>query len=62
MLGVDTLPLEVVVQRMLVVVALGLLAGGAAKRAARPSRVNDMLLVGIAMWILVLVGTLSGHF
>ncbi|SDD02700.1 hypothetical protein [Natrinema hispanicum] len=62
MLGVDTLPLEVVVQRMLVVVALGLLAGGAAKRAARPSRVNDMLLVGIAMWVLVLVGTLSGHF
>ncbi len=62
MLGVDTLPLEVVAQRMLVVVALGLLAGGAAKRAARPSKVNDMLLVGAAMWVLVLVGTLLGRF
>ena len=62
MLGVDTLPLEVVIQRMLVVVALGLIAGGAAKRAVRDSRVNDMLLVGTAMWMLVLVGTLLGHF
>ncbi|MFA9415871.1 hypothetical protein [Natrinema sp. HArc-T2] len=62
MLGVDTLPLEVVVQRMLVVIALGLIAGGAAKRAARASKVNDMLLVGTAMWVLVLVGTLLGRF
>ena len=61
-LGVDTLPLEVVVQRMLVVVALGLIAGGAAKRAARTAKVNDMLLVGAAMWVLVLAGTLLGHF
>jgi|GEM_PF-435597 len=62
MLGVDTLPLEVVVQRMLVVVALGLIAGGAAKRAVRTSKLNDMLLVGTAMWVLVLVGTLLGRF
>ncbi|WP_226042563.1 hypothetical protein [Natrinema sp. DC36] len=61
MLGVDALPLEVVVQRMLVVVALGLIAGGAAKRAARDSKFNDMLLVGTAMWLLVLVGTLFGY-
>ncbi|MFD1565579.1 hypothetical protein ACFR99_18770 [Haloarchaeobius amylolyticus] len=61
MLGVDALALEVVVQRMLVVVALGLIAGGAAKRAARTAKVNDMLLVGAAMWVLVLAGTLLGH-
>ncbi|WP_254762838.1 hypothetical protein [Natrinema marinum] len=61
-LGVDALPVEVVVQRMLVVVALGLIAGGAAKRAARDSRLNDMLVVGTAMWVLVLAGTLFGYF
>ncbi|WP_254527930.1 hypothetical protein [Natrinema gelatinilyticum] len=61
LLGVDSLPIDVVVQRMLVVVALGLIAGGAAKRAARNSKFNDMLLVGTAMWVLVLVGTLFGY-
>ena len=60
-LGVDTLPVEVIVQRMLIVVALGLIAGGAAKRAARDSKLNDMLLIGSAMWVLVLVGTLVGY-
>ncbi|WP_049902009.1 hypothetical protein [Natrinema sp. J7-1] len=62
LLGVASLPVDVVAQRMLVVVALGLIAGGAAKRAARSSRFNDMLLVGTAMWLLVLVGTLFGYF
>ncbi|QLG51252.1 hypothetical protein [Natrinema halophilum] len=61
MLGVDTLPVDVVVQRMLVVVALGLIAGGAAKQATRNSKFNDMLLAGTTMWVLVLVGTLFGY-
>ena len=61
-LGVDSLPVDVVLQRMLVVVALGLIAGGAAKRATRESRLNDMLIVGVAMWVLVLAGTLLGYF
>nr|WP_237076845.1 hypothetical protein [Natrialba magadii] len=61
LLGVDVLPLDVVVQRMLVVVALGLIAGGAAHRATRESRFNDMLLVGAGTWVLVLVGTLFGY-
>ncbi len=60
-LGVTALPVDVVFQRMLVVVALGLIAGGAAKRAARDSKFNDMLLVGSAMWVLVLAGTLFGY-
>lgn len=61
LLGVSSLPVDVVAQRMLVVVALGLIAGGAAKRAARDSKFNDMLLVGTVMWLLVLGGTLFGY-
>ncbi|MFC4544065.1 hypothetical protein ACFO5R_19240 [Halosolutus amylolyticus] len=61
LLGVSALPVGVVLQRMLVVVALGLIAGGAAKRAARSSKFNDMLLVGTVLWVLVLVGTLFGY-
>ena len=59
--GVDSRPVDVVLQRMLVVVALGLIAGGAARRATRESRFNDMLLVGSALWVLVLLGTLFGY-
>ncbi|MGQ3412480.1 hypothetical protein ACT4ML_09495 [Natrinema sp. LN54] len=61
LLGVSSLPVDVIVQRMLVVVALGLIAGGAAKRATRSSKFNDMLLVGTVMWLLVLAGTLLGY-
>ncbi|MWV41357.1 hypothetical protein [Natrialba sp. INN-245] len=61
LLGVDVLPIDVVFQRALVVVALGLIAGGAAKRATRDSRLNDMVVVGVATWTFVLVGTLLGY-
>ena len=60
-LGVAVLPVEVIVQRMLVALSLGLIAGGAAKRATRDSRWNELLLVGTAGWCLVLVGTLLGY-
>ena len=46
---------------MLVVVALGLIAGGAANRAVRQSRWNDMLIGGSLLWGLVLLGTLFGY-
>ena len=59
--GVDSLPVDVVLQRMLVVVALGLIAGGAARRATRESRWNDLLIAGVALWVLVLAGTLFGY-
>ncbi|UTF53700.1 hypothetical protein [Natronosalvus rutilus] len=62
MVGVSSLPIDVVLQRMLVIVAIGLIAGGAARRATRDRVLNDMLLVGVAMWGLVLVGTLLGYF
>ncbi|RQG92731.1 hypothetical protein EA462_00415 [Natrarchaeobius halalkaliphilus] len=61
LLGVDVLPIDVIVQRALVVVALGLIAGGAARRATRDSRLNDMLIAGMMLWILVLGGTLLGY-
>ncbi|SIS08240.1 hypothetical protein [Natronorubrum thiooxidans] len=61
LVGVDSLPIDVVLQRMLVIVALGLIAGGATKRAARDPRLNDMLLVGVVMWVVVLGGTLLGY-
>ncbi|MDG5757980.1 hypothetical protein QA600_01340 [Natronococcus sp. A-GB1] len=61
LLGVDVIRLDVVLQRSLVVIALGLIAAGAAKRATRESRFNDLLLAGVAMWVLVLVGTLFGY-
>ncbi|MFC6717176.1 monovalent cation/H(+) antiporter subunit G [Natrialbaceae archaeon GCM10025810] len=61
LLGVDTIPVDVIVQRMLAVVALGLIAGGAVGRATAESRFNDMLLVGAATWVLVLGGTLFGY-
>ncbi len=62
LMDVHSLPVDVVLQRMLVIVALGLIAGGAAKRATRDSRFNDMLIAGVAMWGLLLVGTLFGYF
>ncbi len=61
LVGVDVLPIDVIVQRMLVVIALGLIAAGATGRATRESRFNSLLLVGVAMWLVVLVGTLLGY-
>lgn len=61
LMGVDSLPIDVVLQRVLVVVALGLIAGGAARRATRDSSLNDMVIAGAVMWVLVLGGTLFGY-
>jgi len=59
--GVDTLPIDVVVQRVLLVVALGLIAAGAPQRSTRGSRWNDLLAVGTALWVVLLVGILLGY-
>ncbi|AFZ72421.1 hypothetical protein [Natronobacterium gregoryi] len=61
LVGVDVLPLDVVGQRLLVVLALGLIAAGAARRAVRGARFNDLLFVGVGLWVVVLVGTLLGY-
>jgi len=60
-LDVETIPVDVVVQRMLLTVALGLIAAGAARRAARDSRFNAMVIGGALLWLLVVVGTLFGY-
>jgi hypothetical protein len=60
-LHVETIPIDVVFQRMLLTVSLGLIAAGAARRAARDSRFNAMVLGGALLWLLVVVGTLFGY-
>lgn len=57
-LGVQVLPIEVVVQRTGVIMALGLIAGGAAKRAARERRLNRLLVSGVLLWVGLLAATL----
>jgi len=61
-LGVTTLPVEVLVQRAYMFVALGLIAGGAAERATRQRRLNALVVIGGLLWAVVLVGTLLGRF
>ena len=58
---VDVLPVDVVLQRVLVVVALGLIAAGATGRARRESALNDLLIGGVAMWTIVLAAILFGY-
>ena len=59
--NVDSLPIDVILQRVVVVMTLGLIAGGAAKRATRESRWNELVLVGTMLWVLILTGTLLGY-
>jgi len=60
-IGVSTLPLEVIAQRAYMMVALGLVAAGAARRASRERKLNLLLLVGVVLWVAVLAGTLLGY-
>lgn len=59
-LGIESLPVDVVVHRMLVVVAIGLFAAGAARRAARATRLNGLSVAGVVLWATFLAGTLFG--
>ncbi|MGM0605532.1 MAG: hypothetical protein ACQETB_07650 [Halobacteriota archaeon] len=60
-LGVDTLPIDVVAQRILVVVTLGMIAAGAAKRSTRDTRWNELLVSGVVLWTVGLSATLFGY-
>ncbi|MFW6017327.1 MAG: hypothetical protein ACOCPX_00745 [Halapricum sp.] len=57
-LGVEVLPIEVVLQRVGVVLALGLIAAGAAHRGTRDYHRNRLLAVSILLWAGLLLGTL----
>ncbi|MEF8827256.1 MAG: hypothetical protein V5A27_13095 [Halapricum sp.] len=57
-LGVEVLPIDIVLQRTGVVLALGLIAAGAARRATRHRRLNRLLVAGVVLWIGLLVATL----
>jgi hypothetical protein len=63
-LGIATLPIDVVLHRIVVILSLGLIAGGAASQGVDEahSRLNDMLVGGVALWIVMLLGTLLGYF
>jgi len=59
--GLDVIPIVVLIQRVAIIVALGLIAGGAAKRAARESRLNGLVITGVVLWIVLLAATLLGQ-
>lgn len=59
-LGAKALPLDVVLQRVGVVAAVGLVAAGGALRARRDRRVNDLVAAGAILWVGVLVAALLG--
>lgn len=61
-LGVETVPIPVLLQRLAVIVALGLLAGGAAQRADRETRLNGLVVFGGVCWSVLLAATLLGKF
>lgn len=57
-LGVEVLPIEIVLQRVGVVLALGLIAGGATHRATRDHHRNRLLAGAVLLWAGLLLGTL----
>lgn len=62
MVGVDFVTIDVLFQRMLLVVALGSIAAGASRQESRLLRINVLLIGGFLGWLLVVGGTLFGYF
>lgn len=60
LVGTTVIPVEVLLHRLGLVLALGLIAGGAAKRASRATLLNDLIGTGFGLWLLLLATTLFG--
>jgi len=56
--GVAVIPIDILLHRFGVILAIGLIAGGAAKRATREARLNELAVSGIGLWLLLLAATL----
>lgn len=59
-LGTTVLPIEIILHRTGLVIAIGLIAAGGAHRATSEVRGNEFIVSGIALWILLLFVTLAG--
>ncbi|WP_436911726.1 hypothetical protein [Halosimplex marinum] len=59
-LGVTVLSLDVVLHRVGVVVAVGLLAAGAVSRRSSTETVNPVVAAGVLLWVTLLVAPLVG--
>lgn len=57
-LGIETLPIEVVLQRTSLVLVIGVIAAGAARPAGVESRRRDVVVVGFGLWVAILSATL----
>lgn len=58
--GVEVLPLEIVLHRVGLIVAIGLIAAGATQRASRKHILNSWLITGLGAWALLLAAILFG--
>lgn len=58
LVGVSVIPIDILFHRFGVILAIGLIAGGAARRAIREARLNELAVSGIALWALLLAATL----
>ncbi|WP_248515463.1 hypothetical protein [Salinarchaeum laminariae] len=61
-LGVDVISIPVLLQRLAIILALGLIAAGAARRAARQRRINGLVTCGLVLWVALLAATLLEIF
>jgi len=56
--GVAVLPIDVVLHRIGVVLAVGLVAAGAAGRSSRGARLDELALAGLLAWVVLSLATL----
>jgi hypothetical protein len=57
-LGVETISISTLLQRLALILALGLIAAGAARRATRQQRINGLVTAGLVVWVALLAATL----